>query len=113
MDNNCEYRSSSWEASEGEKIAGYAVVFEQRTVLFKDPKTGYEYGEIIDRHALDGADLSDVILRYDHEGRVLARTRNGSLKLSIDNFENRDEIKKEIYNMSSKYHIVDITVEFN
>ena len=36
-----------------------------------------------------------------------------TLKLSIDNFENRDEIKKEIYNMSSKYHIVDITVEFN
>lgn len=36
-----------------------------------------------------------------------------TLKLSIDNFENRDEIKKEIYNMSFKYHIVDITVEFN
>jgi cobalt-zinc-cadmium efflux system protein len=36
-----------------------------------------------------------------------------TLKLSIDNFENKDEIKKEIYNMSSKYHIVDITVEFN
>ena len=85
MDKTFEYRSASWEASEGEKIAGRAVVFEQRTVLYKDPKTGYEYGEIIDRHALDGADLSDVILRYDHEGRVLARTRNGSLKLSIDN----------------------------
>ena len=36
-----------------------------------------------------------------------------TLKLSADNFENRDEIKKEIYNISSKYHIVDITVEFN
>lgn len=79
-----EYRSASWEASEGEKITGYAVVFEQRTVLYKDPMTGLEYGEIIDRHALDGADLSDVILRYDHEGRVLARTRNGSLRLTVD-----------------------------
>ena len=36
-----------------------------------------------------------------------------TLKLSADNFENREEIKKEIYNISSKYHIVDITVEFN
>ena len=36
-----------------------------------------------------------------------------TLKLSIDNFENMDEIKKEIYNITSKYHIVDITVEFN
>lgn len=79
-----EYRSASWEAGEGEKITGYAVVFNQRTVLYKDPMTGLEYGEIIDRHALDGADLSDVILRYDHEGRVLARTRNGSLRLSVD-----------------------------
>lgn len=79
-----EYRSANWEAGESEKITGYAVVFDQRTVLYKDPMTGLEYGEIIDRHALDGADLSDVILRYDHEGRVLARTRNGSLRLTVD-----------------------------
>ena len=53
-------------------------------MLYRDPETGKEYGEIIDRHALDGADLSDVILRYDHKGHVLARTRNRSLQLSID-----------------------------
>ncbi len=84
MENKAEYRSAGWEAGEGEKIAGYAIVFEQRTVLYKDPVTGYEYGEIIDRHALDGADMADVILRYDHNGRVLARTRNNSLRLSVD-----------------------------
>ena len=84
MENKAEYRSAGWEAGEGEKIAGYAIVFEQRTVLYKDPMTGYEYGEIIDRHALDGADMADVILRYDHNGRVLARTRNNSLRLSVD-----------------------------
>lgn len=82
---NTEYRAASWAAGEGEKITGYAIVFDQRTVLYKDPLTGLEYGEVIDRHALDGADMTDVILRYDHEGRVLARTRNGSLKLSVDN----------------------------
>lgn len=53
-------------------------------MLYRDPETGKEYGEIIDRHALDGADMSDVILRYDHKGHVLARTRNKSLQLSID-----------------------------
>lgn len=81
---NTEYRSASWEAGESEHITGYAVVFNSRTVLYKDQDTGNEYGEIIDRHALDGADLSDVVLRFDHGGHVLARTRNGSLKLSID-----------------------------
>ncbi len=85
MNGQFEYRSASWEAGTGETISGYAVVFESRTVLYKDPVSGYEYGEIIDRHALDGADMSDVVLRYNHDGRVLARTRNGSLKLTIDN----------------------------
>ena len=82
---NTEFRSSSWKAEEDKGIiTGYAVVFESRAVLYKDPSTGNEYGEIIDRHALDNADLSDVILRYDHEGHVLARTRNKTLKLNID-----------------------------
>ena len=79
-----ERRTSSWEAGGEAIITGYAVVFDQRTVLFKDPDTGIEYGEIIDRHALDGADMEDVVLRYNHQGRVLARTRNKSLQLSID-----------------------------
>lgn len=84
--NTFEFRTSSWEAENAEVITGYAVVFDQRTVLYKDPETGIEYGEIIDRHALDGADMSDVVLRYNHQGRVLARTRNNSLQLSIDDY---------------------------
>ena len=71
---NFERRTSSWEAGSEAIITGYAVVFDQRTVLYKDPDTGIEYGEIIDRHALDGADMEDVVLRYNHQGRVLART---------------------------------------
>lgn len=84
MEQKTEYRTAGWEAGADERISGYAIVFEQRTVLYKDPITGYEYGEIIDRHALDGTDMADVILRYDHQGRVLARTRNNSLRLSVD-----------------------------
>ena len=40
---------------------------------------GIKYYEQIDRHALDEADLSDVIMQYDHEGKVLARQSNGTL----------------------------------
>lgn len=79
-----EYRAASWEASDTEKrIRGRAIVFDQRTVIYTDPETGLEYGEIIERSALDGADLSDVILRLEHQGAVLARTRNRSLQLTV------------------------------
>lgn len=90
-----ERRTASWEAGEEAKITGYAVVFEQRTVLYKDPATGIEYGEIIDRRALDGADMRDVVLRYNHQGRVLARTKNNSLKLQIDDHGLRIEARMD------------------
>ena len=70
------------EASENEdrkmEIKGYAVVF-------NSPET-YGYTEVIDPHALDSADMKDVVLRYNHNDSfiALARTRNNSLKLSID-----------------------------
>ena len=60
------------------KIEGYAVVF-------NSPET-YDYTEVIDEHALDEADMSDVVLRYNHNDSfmVLARTRNKSLELNVD-----------------------------
>jgi cobalt-zinc-cadmium efflux system protein len=36
-----------------------------------------------------------------------------TLKLSVDNSGVHKEIKKEIYSIAYKYHIVDITIEFN
>ena len=36
-----------------------------------------------------------------------------TVKVSIDNWQMQDEIKKEIYTIASKYHIVDITIEFD
>ena len=42
---------------------------------------GIKYYEMIDRNALNDADLSDVIMQYDHSGRVLARNSNGTLQL--------------------------------
>jgi len=60
------------------EIKGYAVVFDS-------PET-YDYTEIIDKHALDETDMSDVVLRYNHNDSfmVLARTRNKSLNLEKD-----------------------------
>ena len=60
------------------EIKGYAVVFDS-------PET-YSYTEVIDRHALDETDMSDVVLRYNHNDTfmVLARTRNKSLSLEKD-----------------------------
>lgn len=60
-------------------IEGYAVVFDT-------PATHYGFTEIIDRNALNNADMKDVPLRYNHNDNwlVIARTRNGSLQLTID-----------------------------
>ena len=60
------------------EIKGYAVVFDS-------PET-YDYTEVIDKHALDETDMTDVVLRYNHEDTfmVLARTRNKSLNLNVD-----------------------------
>ena len=40
---------------------------------------GTKFYEQIDRNAFDGADMSDVIMQYDHEGRVMARQSNQTL----------------------------------
>ena len=60
------------------EIKGYAAVF-------NSPET-YDYTEVIDSHAFDETDMSDVVLRYNHNDSfiVLARTRNKSLGLNVD-----------------------------
>ena len=72
-----QFRAKDTESYEM-RIEGYAVVFNQ-------PET-YGYTEVIDSHALDNADMSDVVLRYNHNDSfmVLARTRNKSLGLEVD-----------------------------
>ena len=74
-----ETRLFDVKASEEEMIIeGYAVVFEQ-------PAT-YEFTEVIDSHSLDNCNMKDCVLRYNHNDGMfsMARTRNGSLELSID-----------------------------
>ena len=70
------------EAQEEEyRVEGYAATFEPY-VLFRDGET--EYKEVLDPSAFEGADMTDVVLRVDHEGKVYARTSAGDLIVSVD-----------------------------
>lgn len=78
---NIEVRALS--ANDDEKIVeGYATTFNDPYTLYSFED--YEVREQVDAHAFDEADLGDVIMQYDHTGRVFARTSNETLRLSID-----------------------------
>ena len=63
-------------------VEGYATTFDKPYLLYE--YDGVKYYERIDRNALAGADMSDVIMQYNHEGKVLARLSNRTLGLEID-----------------------------
>lgn len=74
-----------FEETEGKMILeGYAIVFEQET-LIGDTKSGFK--EVIDSRALTDTLMKDVPMKYNHMDNILilARTKNGSLALSVDN----------------------------
>lgn len=78
---NIEVRALS--ANDDEKIVeGYATTFNDPYTLYSFED--YEVREQVDRHAFDEADIGDVIMQYDHQGRVFARTSNETLRLSVD-----------------------------
>ena len=65
--------------SKAYKVRGYATTFD----------VPYDYGldgvkEQVLSTALNGADMSDVIFQLNHEGAVLARTRNNTLTVTCD-----------------------------
>lgn len=99
-----EYRAFTILADEGEKrVEGYATTFDEPYTLFSDEE--YEVREIIDAGAFDNCDFSDVIMQYNHEGRVFARQKNGTLKIEINKpkglFINADlggtELGRQVY----------------
>lgn len=69
------------EDEENKIVVGVPIVFDRSTVLYEFE--GVQYREVIDKNALDGVDLSDVVLNIDHMGKPAARTKNGTLKLQI------------------------------
>lgn len=87
--NNREYRNMTMqirEAVEGEEerkvVVGYASTFDDPYKLYSGE--GWELWETVDRNAFDETDMADVIMQYDHRGRVFARTRNNTLRVEPD-----------------------------
>lgn len=65
--------------SKGYVVEGYATTFD----------VPYDFGydgvkEMVKSSAFAGADMSDVIFQLNHEGSPLARQRNGTLELELD-----------------------------
>lgn len=88
IDSGREYRKTmaievrSEGETEGQIVEGYASTF-------NDPYTLWDWGdyivrEQIDPHAFDDCDMDDVIMQYDHQGRVFARVSNNTLEVSTD-----------------------------
>ena len=90
--NDREYRNFSLEVMKRAKeegseeessylVEGYASTFEEYELW----RSGDEIiRERIEPTAFDDADMSDVVFLLDHTGRVYARTKNETVKLSVD-----------------------------
>lgn len=62
------------------------MIIEGYPIVFNSPATHWGMTEIIDSNSLNDCDMTDVPLKYNHDDShlILARTRNGSLKLEVD-----------------------------
>ena len=87
--NGREYRQMVIEPVEGvtdQIVEGYATTFNQPYELysFDDDRGTHAVLEQVAPDAFKEADMSDVIMQYDHAGRVFARLSNGTLSLEED-----------------------------
>lgn len=84
LPNDRQYRTfaadnfRSVDGDDSYKVKGYFTTFGQEYELMSD------WYETVDSHALDGANMSDVIFQLNHDGTPLARQRNNSLSVGID-----------------------------
>ena len=80
---NMTMRAMDYDPDEARKVVeGYASTFDEAYTLFDGD--GWRYDEIVDRGAFDATDMSDVIMQYDHQGRVFARNKNNTLEVIPD-----------------------------
>lgn len=87
MKNDREYRSMELRILPQEEeqnrymVEGYASTFDTYVLFSQD---GVDYSERIEPTAFEGADLSDVVFRVDHEGPVYARSSAGTVEVWAD-----------------------------
>lgn len=83
ISNDRTYRTFEMRLADGGMtVVGYAAVFDTPTVLYRDGDV--DYWEVIDPHAFDHTAMVDVVLNYNHTGKPVARTKNGTLQLRVD-----------------------------
>ena len=84
LPNDRQYRTftadnfRSVDGDDSYKVKGYFTTFGQEYELMSD------WYETVDAHALDDANMSDVIFQLNHDGAPLARQRNNSLTVGVD-----------------------------
>ena len=83
-DMTMEIRTAETEEAPDERkiVRGYASTFNEPYTLYEDE--GWRFNEVVDARAFDNTDMSDVIMQYDHEGRVFARMSNNTLTVVPD-----------------------------
>ena len=84
-DMTMEIRSAETEDVEQEErkvVTGYASTFNEPYTLYENED--WRLDEVVDARAFDNTDMSDVIMQYDHEGRVFARMSNNTLTVTPD-----------------------------
>ena len=89
--NDREYRDMTMEIRTAENeeapeerkvVTGYASTFNEPYTLYENDD--WRFNEVVDARAFDNTDMSDVIMQYDHEGRVFARMSNNTLTVIPD-----------------------------
>ena len=89
--NDREYRDMTMEVRTAENeeapeerkvVTGYASTFNEPYTLYENDD--WRFNEVVDARAFDNTDMSDVILQYDHCGRVFARISNNTLTVTPD-----------------------------
>lgn len=85
--NGRQYRSmvlarSKDQEEKSYRVEGYASTFNEPYLLYQDDDM--EIWEQVSDRAFDNTDMSDVIMQYDHAGRVFARGSNGTLEVTTD-----------------------------
>ena len=83
-DMTIEIRAAETEDAPDERkmVTGYASTFNEPYTLFENDD--WRFNEVVDARAFDNTDMSDVIMQYDHEGRVFARMSNNTLTVTPD-----------------------------
>ena len=83
-DMTMEVRTAETEEAPEERkvVTGYASTFNEPYTLYENDD--WRFNEVVDARAFDNTDMSDVIMQYDHEGRVFARMSNNTLTVIPD-----------------------------